>query len=90
MSETQKQVLLRNEQTDQTVRAIAMLNRLSVAQIRLKRADRFGDGLGSEIKEIRDTIHSLTDSVLLGEDVRSNLSIIDERITQFEQRIAIH
>lgn len=41
------------------------------------------------MKEIRESIHALTDSLLLGEDVRSNLIIIDERVTQFEQKIGI-
>ena len=88
MTENEKPLLTRDEDTGQAVSAIAMLNRLSAAQIRLKRADRLFDRFGREIKEIRESIHSLTDSLLLGEDVRSNLQIIDERVTQFEHRIA--
>ncbi len=75
------------EKGEQSFKAIAMLNRLSVAQIKLKRADRLSNNSGSEAKEIRDSIHSLTDSLLLGEDVRSNLCIIEEQVMQFEQRI---
>lgn len=87
MHGSQNAELTRDERTDQTVGAIALLNRLTVAEIRLKRASLLSDGFGTEMKEIRENIHSLTDSLLLGEDVRSNLNIIDQRVTKFEQAI---
>ena len=88
ISETISENLTHDEETEQSVSAIRMFNRLSVAEIRLKRANRLSDHFDNQIKEIRDDIHSLTDSLLLGEDVRSNLNIIGERVTHFEKRIA--
>jgi hypothetical protein len=79
----------REEMTMQTFSAIAMSNRLTVAKIRLKRNDRLSESFDSEMKEIRDSILELTDSLLLGEDVRSKLNMINEQIEQFERRIAI-
>ncbi|HEX6126256.1 MAG TPA: hypothetical protein VFZ23_12855 [Pyrinomonadaceae bacterium] len=54
----------------------------------MKRANRFSDSFDRELKEINDSIIDLTDSLLLGEDVRSSLDAIENRVTQFEQRIA--
>lgn len=65
-----------------------MLNRLSLAEIKLNRADRLSEDSRIEMKAITQNIHSLTDSLLLGEDVQSNLHIIERRVTQFEQKIA--
>jgi hypothetical protein len=79
----------REEMTMQTFSAIAMSNRLTVAKIRLKRNDRLSESFDSEMKEIRDSILELTDLLLLGEDVRSKLNMINEQIEQFERRIAI-
>lgn len=86
MSETRKD-LPRDEQTEQSVSAIRMLNRLSVAEIRLTRANRLSNDFGKEMQKIRHELHSLSDSLLLGEDVSSNLNIIDGRLRHFEQRI---
>jgi hypothetical protein len=80
--------LSREEQTEQSIRAIAMSNRLSVAEIRLKRADRLSDGFCREMKEISDSINGLSDSLILGDDVRASLETIENRVTEFEQRIA--
>ena len=80
--------LSREDQTAQSIYAISMSNRLSVAEIRLKRANRFSDSFDRELKEINDSIIDLTDFLLLGEDVRSSLDAIENRVTQVEQRIA--
>ena len=87
-TEALKTELSRDEQTEQTVSAIRMLNCLSVAEIKLDRADRLSEDSRIEMKAITQNIHSLTDSLLLGEDVQSNLHIIERRVTQFEQKIA--
>ncbi|HKP68314.1 MAG TPA: hypothetical protein VJV05_03455 [Pyrinomonadaceae bacterium] len=39
------------------------------------------------MKEIRDGINDLSDSLILGEDVRSTLDAIERRVTHFEERI---
>ena len=75
-----------DEKGDQNFRAIRMSNRLTVAEIKLKRSDRLSE-FGVEMKEINDSIFSLTDSLLMGEDVRPDLSIIEDRLIQFEQKI---
>ena len=82
------EILTREERSEQTFSAISMLNRLSIADIRLKRSERTGNAVGSEADEIRSSIHSFTDSILLGEDVRLSLKDIDQRIAHFEQIIA--
>jgi len=89
MTEAQQVVLSGDEQNTQRIRAIRMSNRLSIAQIRLKRADRFSESLEIEMKEINTSIFSLSDSLLLGEDVRSNLDIIDDRVAEFEHRVLV-
>lgn len=82
------EILTREERSDQTFSAISMLNRLSVAEIKLKRSERKGNAIGSEANAIRSSIHSLTDSILLGENVRLSLKDIDKRIAHFEQIVA--
>ncbi len=80
--------LTREEKTEQQINAIAMSNRLTVAEIKLKRAGRLSNTFRNEMKQINDSIFELTDSMILGEDVRSGLDVIDERVKQFERRIA--
>ena len=87
-TQTQVPELSREDQTAQSIYAISMSNRLSVAEIRLRRTNRLSDSFGREIEEISDSIVGLTDSLLLGEDVRSSLDAIENRVAQFEQRIA--
>lgn len=86
MVEKERLVLAQDEKSDQTFRAIAMLNRLSVAEIKSKRANRLSDTLAAEVKEIRYSISSLSDSLILGEDVQSDLVNIDMLITELEQK----
>jgi hypothetical protein len=85
---TQVPELSREDQPAQSIYAISMSNRLSVAEIRLKKANRFSDSFDRELKEINDSIIDLSDSLLLGEDIRSSLDAIENRVTKFEQRIA--
>ncbi|MGD9562765.1 MAG: hypothetical protein AB7F88_12315 [Pyrinomonadaceae bacterium] len=89
MTKASKAELSRDEQTEQTISAIRMLNRLSVVEIRLRRANRLSEDFRNEMKAITYNIHSFTDSLLLGEDVRSNLGIIGKQVTEFEQRISV-
>ena len=77
-----------DEQTEQRIRAIRMSNRLSVTQIRLKRAERFSESLEGEMKAINESIYALTDYLLLGEDVRPSLDVIDGQVAQFEDKIS--
>lgn len=88
-TEALKTELSRDEQTEQTVSAIRMLNRLSVAEIRLKRLDQLSEASKNEMKAIKQNIHELIDSLLLGEDIRSSLFRIDQQVTQFELRLAL-
>ncbi len=62
MTEASKTELSRDEQTEQTISAIRMLNRLSVVEIRLRRSDRLSEDLRNEMKAITHNIHSYTDS----------------------------
>ena len=87
-TQTQAPALSREDQTAQSINAIGISNRLAIAEIRLKRAGRLSDDMVRELKEIRDSVHDLGDSLILGENVRSYLEIIEGRVTQFEERIA--
>ena len=75
------------EKADQKFRAISMWNRLSVAKIKLKRADKLSDSFGARIKEIDQSIGSLTDCLLIGDEVRSSLDRIERRVDALEARI---
>ncbi len=88
-TEALKTELSSDEQTEQTVSVIRMLNRVSVAEIRLKRLDQLSEIYKNEMKAIKQNIHELTDSLLLGEDIRSSLFRIDQQVTQFELRLAL-
>ncbi len=79
----------REEQTEQSMRAIRMFNRLSVANIRLKRADKLPEDSRIEMNSITDNIQSLTNSLLLGEDVKTNLTDIENRLTRFENKVGV-
>lgn len=77
------------QQIDQQVNAIAMSNRLTRAKIKLKRLERLSSIVSGEIKRLEDSIWKHTDSLLLGEDVQSNLDSVALEITQFEERMAV-
>ncbi len=72
------------EKTEQMFRAIAMSNRISVARIKLKRADKLTDGLGASLKEIDKSITSLADCLIIGDDVRPSLDSIEKRVEALE------
>ncbi len=76
-----------DEKAEQQFRAIAMWNRLSVAKIKLKRADKLSDGFGARIKEIDQNIGLLTDDLLVGDDVRSSLDRIEKQVHALEAGI---
>lgn len=76
-----------DEKTEQMFRAIAMSNRISVAKIKLKRADKLSDSFGTDIKEIDNSITSLTDCLLIGDDVRPSLDRIEKRVNALEAGI---
>jgi hypothetical protein len=80
--------LSREQQTEQSISSFALTNRLSRAEVRLKRANRFSDTFCRQMEEIRDSINGLADSLILEEDVRRSLEVIENRVTEFEQRIA--
>lgn len=79
--------MIDDERSEQMFRAIRMSNRVSVAEIRLKRADKLIDSFGADIKEIGKSITSLTDSLLIGDDVKSSLDHIEKRVDALEARI---
>ncbi len=79
--------MIDDERSEQMFRAIRMSNRVSVAEIRLKRADKLIDSFGADIKEIGKSITSLTDSLLIGDDVKSSLDHIKKRVDALEARI---
>jgi hypothetical protein len=89
MSGAQLAVLPDEEKSDQIHRAIAVSNRLTIIGIKLKRANIISDVYRTEIKEIGETINFLMDSLLLGEDVRSDLGVLEQRATQVEQSIGV-
>ncbi len=87
MSATQLAVLSEDGKSNQTYEALRISSRLTVVEIRLKRANLLSDTVVSEIKGINESRHLLIDSLILGEDVLEDLKIIDQRVTQLEQKI---
>ncbi len=87
MSATQVAVLSDDGKSIQMCEAVRISNQLTVAKIRLKRANLLSNGIVLEIKGINGARHLLTDSILLGEDVMEDLKIIKQRVTQLEQTI---
>jgi len=77
------------DQTSQSVRAIALSNRLTMARIRLKRASRLSDDLAAEIRTLDRTIFSVSDSLILGEDVSGHLDMSEKLVAELEQRIQL-
>ena len=75
-------------QSEQTFKIIEMLNRLDRMEILLKSLDERATQTESEIKDIRAVIHSLVDPVLIGSDLRSTISEIDQRLTNIEEKLA--
>ena len=73
-----------DEKTEQMFRAIAMSNRVTVAKIKLKRADKLSNSFDENIRKINQGINSLTDDILIGDDVRSSLDRIEKRVDDLE------
>lgn len=76
-----------NEKTEQRFRSIRMSNRVTVAEIKLKRANKLSDISGRDMKEICEGIDSLADGLLIGDDVRTNLDMIEKRVDALEAGI---
>ena len=87
MIATQLAVLSEDGKSNQMYEAFRISSRLTVVEIRLKRANLLSDGVVSEIKGINESRHRLTDSLILGEDVLEDLKIIDQRVIQLEQKL---
>lgn len=75
------------EKTNQMFRAIAMSNRVTVVKIKVKRADKSSDSFSRDVKRINESISSLTDCLIIGDDVRSNLDGIEKRVDALEAGI---
>jgi len=75
-------------QSEQTFKIIEMLNRLNVVEIQLRSLNEETNGVKSEIKQIREAIHSFIDPILIGWDLRENISEIQRRVTEIEQKLA--
>ncbi len=75
-------------QSEQTFKVIEMLNRLDVVEIHLRSLKDEANTVKSEIKEIREAIHSLIDPIRIGFDLQENLAEIERRVTGIEQKIA--
>jgi len=69
MGATQLAVLSEDRKSEQRYEALKVSSRLTVAEIRLKRANLLSDVVVSEIKGINESRRLLTDSLILGEDV---------------------
>lgn len=76
-----------DERSTQMFRAISMSNRLSVARIKLQRADKLSDGFSNEITQIDRNIFSFTDCFIIGDDVNSDLDIIERQIGVIESKV---
>lgn len=87
MSGTQQALLTSDDKSEQRFRAIVMSNRIAVAKIKLKRADKLSDTHILEIKDINNSIIALTDELLIGDDVESSLDRIEDRVNALETGI---
>ena len=76
-----------DKKTEQMFRAISMSNRVSVAEIKLKRADKLSESFSEKINNINKSIGSLTDCLIVGDDVGLNLDNIERRVDALEARI---
>ncbi len=74
-------------QSEQTLKIIEILNRLNVVEIQLRSVNDEMNSVRSEIKEIREAIHSLIDPIQIGWDLRENISAIERRVTDIEQKL---
>lgn len=79
--------MTRDESTAQMCRAMAMTNRITVAKIKLKRAETSSEVFDSEMREISNSISALNDCLILGDDVESSLDEIESRLEAFEAGI---
>jgi hypothetical protein len=82
-------VLDREGQTGQSLRAFDLSHRLTVAKIRLKRAGGLSNEVANEIKSLDRNLHSVSDSLILGEDVGPHLDSSERSIAEFEQRVLV-
>lgn len=87
MNGTSQVLLTDDDKSEQQFRAIAMSNRVTVAKIKLKRADKLSGSYTDEIKEIDDSIVALTDELIIGDDVKSSLDRIENRVKALETGI---
>jgi hypothetical protein len=81
--------LVREKQMEQSLRAFDISHRLTVARIRLKRDGVLSDDVSNEIKSLDRNLHSVSDSLILGEDVSIHLDASERLVSEFEQRMFV-
>ena len=71
----------------QSFRVINFLNRLQVAEIRVRQMGQEASPVHSDIKDIRLSVNGLLDPILTGIDVRAKLAEIDSSIQRIEEEL---